>query len=440
MALSKPNSSVSWWFVANQIAVVLLLLSGYTGYYFCRTFFNVIKPELVADYELTISLEQLGLIASVGTLFYAIGKVISGIIGDFFGGKLLFVVGMLVSTVSTIYFGLGTGFTIFFAAWVLNRFAQSGGWNGLVKIAANWFSYRQYGTVMATLSLSYLFGDAIARYSLGLLLNEGLGWRTVCFFSAAILAGLSILCWLLLRQSPPTKYQSWVYISPTNLHGNEGTQNRPPGIIELLSPYFRSPSFWMIILLSFGLTLLRETFNEWSTVFLAQTLRLSSGDSAIYSAIFPLSGGVSAIVMGLLSDTLGKGKRGPIIAGCSLILAFTLGVAWQYIDTSDPVTSLYLLGITGFFLIGPYSFLAGAVSIDLGGRTGSSSAAGLIDAIGYLGGVFAGYGIAKWVSTSGWQFTFYFLAFVALGCCICALVYWYLQEFKPYRQISEHER
>jgi hypothetical protein len=40
---------------------------------------------------------------------------------------------------------------------------DSAGWGGLVKVASHWFSSRRYGTVMAVLSLSFLFGDAIGR-------------------------------------------------------------------------------------------------------------------------------------------------------------------------------------------------------------------------------------------------------------------------------------
>ena len=45
-----------------------------------------------------------------------------------------------------------------------------------------------------------------------------------------------------------------------------------------------------------------------------------------------------------------------------------------------------------FLLIGPYSYLAGAISLDFGGKRGGATACGIIDGVGYLGGVLAGEG------------------------------------------------
>ena len=74
---------------------------------------------------------------------------------------------------------LGGGFPIFTLAWLGNRLVQSLGWAGLVKVTSRWFSYTTYGSVMAVLSLSYLFGDAISRAIMSLLLAHGFGWRGV---------------------------------------------------------------------------------------------------------------------------------------------------------------------------------------------------------------------------------------------------------------------
>ena len=49
-----------------------------------------------------------------------------------------------------------------------------------------------------------------------------------------------------------------------------------------------------------------------------------------------------------------------------------------------------------FLLIGPYSYLAGAISLDFGGKRGGATACGIIDGVGYLfGGVLAGNVVAR---------------------------------------------
>ncbi len=61
---------------------------------------------------------------------------------------------MVGAILFTLLFMIGGGFPIFTLAWIGNRFVQSLGWAGLVKITSRWFSYSTYGSVMAILSLS----------------------------------------------------------------------------------------------------------------------------------------------------------------------------------------------------------------------------------------------------------------------------------------------
>jgi len=146
-------------------ATLALLAFGYSGYYFCRSNLSVVLPDLIQDlarHGISASDAQvrLGFMASAGTMAYALGKFISGSLADLFGGRRNFLAGMAGSILFTILFVLSGGFPLFTLAWVGNRFFQSLGWVGLVKVASRWFSYSTYGTVMAVLSLSYLFGDA----------------------------------------------------------------------------------------------------------------------------------------------------------------------------------------------------------------------------------------------------------------------------------------
>src|SRR5262249_56931039 len=99
---------------------------------------------------------------------------------------------------------------------------QSLGWAGAVKIASRWFPYQRYGTVMAIISLSFLFGDAAARQFMGLLISAGLGWRAVFCWAGAVLAAILIACWL-LRESPDELGEPGPPAPPHNLFAKPGT-------------------------------------------------------------------------------------------------------------------------------------------------------------------------------------------------------------------------
>ena len=52
----------------------------------------------------------------------------------------------------------------------------------------------------------------------------------------------------------------------------------------------------------------------------------------------------------------------------------------------------------------------GVIALDLGGKRGGSTAAGLIDAAGYLGAIVSVYGVARLAEVHGWSAGFRVLA------------------------------
>ncbi len=64
----------------------------------------------------------------------------------------------------------------------------------------------------------------------------------------------------------------------------------------------------------------------------------------------------------------------------------------------------------------------------LGGKQGSSTAAGLLDSVGYFGAILSGYGIGAIAQHLGWNAVFISLAVVALITLVAAVFYWRYQE------------
>ncbi|HVZ84661.1 MAG TPA: MFS transporter [Terracidiphilus sp.] len=415
-------------FTAWHATTIALLALGYSGYYFCRSNLSVVLPDLIQDlarHGVTASEAQvrLGFIASLGTMAYALGKFVSGSLADLFGGRRNFLGGMAGSILFTVLFALGGGFPLFTLAWMGNRLFQSTGWVGLVKVTSRWFSYSTYGTVMAVLSLSYLFGDAACRWVMGWLLAMGIGWRGVFFAGAGSLAVLLLANLMLLRESPEERGLPAPEANPLNVYAEDGhTGGERVGLAAILKPLLGSFPFWMVCLLSLGTTLLRETFNFWTPTYFVQYVGLTPSVAAERSALFPLFGGLSVLAAGVLSDKLGLNGRNLVLVGgmalstvCLLMLAHTPGHASQW-------TPVILVTLVGFLLLGPYSYLAGAMSLDFGGKRGSATAAGIIDGVGYLAGWLSGDTVARVTVAFGWKNAFLALAGAALLTALVALV------------------
>jgi sugar phosphate permease len=76
--------------------------------------------------------------------------------------------------------------------------------------------------------------------------------------------------------------------------------------------------------------------------------------------------------------------------------------------------------VVAFCLLGPYSYLGGAFALDFGGKQASAASSGIIDGIGYLGGVLAGDSVARLSVALGWEGVFVMLAGVSAVAAACA--------------------
>ena len=427
----RPNRPTSR-FRAWQVGTIILMVFGYSGYYLCRSNLSVAMPLIIAHLgskgiAVDLARIRLGTIASLGVLAYALGKFPSGAVADFLGGRRNFLAGMIGSVLFTIFFALGGGIPVFTMAWIGNRLVQSLGWAGIVKVTSKWCSFSSYGTAMGVISLSFLFGDAASRQFMAMLIGEGLGWRAIFLVTAAVLFLLFLLNAAWLKESPTRLGLAEPSSNPVSLFGSEGEKPRPANVVSLVRPFLHSKTFWLVCLMSLGMTLVRETFNLWTPTYFSDVVGLSKAAAAQNSALFPLVGGLSVLLSGFLSDRLGRGGRagtilvGLVLTGCAL---FALG----YMDFRGS-TALPVLLVTsvGFFMIGPYAFLAGAISLDFGGKCGSGTASGLIDGVGYLGGVLAGDTIARVSVAYGWRGAFAMLGYGTLATGVVAAAYLFSQ-------------
>src|SRR6202050_2187044 len=223
----------------RQLKVIVLLFSGYAACYFCRADLSVATP-LLAD-ELgrhgmshAQAIVRIGTITSLGVFAYALGKLFLTGLGDFWGGRINFVIGVGGATLFTLLFALGGALPLFTFAWVGNRLTQSIGWAGLIKVSSKWFDYSSYGTIIGILSISYLGGGASGRQSMGWLLAQGYGWRAL-FIYAGVVAGVLFLANLLfLRESRTEAGYAEAKPNPLNLFAEK--ESRPRSIGELLRP------------------------------------------------------------------------------------------------------------------------------------------------------------------------------------------------------------
>jgi OPA family glycerol-3-phosphate transporter-like MFS transporter len=407
----------------GQARTIVLLFAGYAACYYCRADLSVATPLLAEELARhgighRDAIVHIGSITSLGVLAYALGKLFLTGLGDYWGGRRNFLIGVGGATAFTLLFATGGALPLFTLAWIGNRLTQSIGWAGLIKVSSKWFDFSSYGTIIGILSISYLVGDALARQQMGMLIAHGFGWRALFVF-AGVVAGVALVAnLLLLRESRVDDGHAEARPNPLNLFA--ATESAPAGIRALLEPLLRSRAFLLVCLLSFACTIIRETFNTWNPDYL-HDLGFSMSRSATLSAIFPAVGAVSVLIAGWVSDKLGLSGRSLLLfAGLGTTAAALTVLALVHPGATNTALPVLAIGVVAFGLLGPYSYLGGAFALDFGGKQASAASSGIIDGIGYLGGVLAGDSVARLARALGWERVFLALALVSAMAAICA--------------------
>ena len=122
----------------RQILTVSLLFLGYCAYYFCRVDLSVGMPLLVDELgrqgvSHDAAITRLGAVSAAGVLAYALGKMFLGGLGDFWGGRRSFLVGLGGAVAFTLLFAAGGGLP------VLMRGVFKNAWNPRGPFSRNRF-------------------------------------------------------------------------------------------------------------------------------------------------------------------------------------------------------------------------------------------------------------------------------------------------------------
>jgi sugar phosphate permease len=408
----------------RQAIVISLLFGGYASLYFCRADLSVATPLLAKELvsrglSYDDALVRIGGITSLGILAYALGKPFIGGLGDYWGGRINFLLGLAGATLCTLLFAFSGALPLFTLAWFLNRLLQSGAWAGLLKVSSRWFDYSSHGAIIGVLSLSYLIGDAVAREWMGRLIAHGHGWRSLFALAAAVSGTMLIANFIFLRESRVQAGHGDTVANPLNVFG---ISKAPPLTVrERLGPLLKSPAFLMVCVLSLVCTIVRETFNDWTPVYMRDFVHVSMSDAAGLSAIFPGVGAISVLVTGWLGDRLGPNGRPQILfVGLTATAVALFLLTMIHRGGTNAALPITLIGVVAFCLLGPYAYLGGAMALDFGGKAAGAVASGIIDGVGYLGAVSAGVGGAKLAVTFGWRGVFATLAVIGTAGAIGA--------------------
>jgi sugar phosphate permease len=355
--------------------------------------------------------EKIGFIFSWSTACYALGKFCFGPVIDRFGGRIC----LLVCLAGVAIFGalgaFSTSIPMLAFFYSANRLVGALGWGSVVKQTPTWFPPRHWSLAMGLASLSYVFGGVCALVFAGQVAKLSHdNWRMVLGVPSIVLAAVLVGCWFLLPDDRPRN------------SGEAKGAKHSAFKFSHLNRLLRRPQLWVVCVMAFSLYVLRETFNNWTVDFFKTQggAGMSNQIAALLSTPFDAAGAVGIVALGWIFDRLSKTGRRLLLfslLGILAVLVYYLPIFYRWGLWSVEIA----VGMIGFLSYGPYSLLAGALAVEIGGKEFVGTVAGLVDSVGYVATILAGAYFGKLLDYGGYPLGFHVLAAVTVVSAVLCL-------------------
>jgi MFS transporter, OPA family, glycerol-3-phosphate transporter len=333
---------------------------------------------------------------------------------DKFGGRNSFLVSMLLVA----FFGALGAFAptlgILTVLYSANRLTGSASWGAMVKQVPEWYGPTKLAFALGVLSLSFVFGGAIAVSIAGVIARQSHdNWHSIMGLPSVLLVLIAVLCWGILPRGSQAKDVTL-----------QATHDRLLAKSKLRELFF-DPQFHIICALSFTLTFLRETFNFWTVDFVKTEVghQITSGSAAFMSTPFDVLGGAGILWLGWIYTRIGYGTRMRLLFGNLFLLAVLLYFLPDFFHWGSGLIMI-AIGAIGFLVYGPYSLLAGVLSVEVRGKESAATVSGWVDGVGYFAGVLSGSFFGHLLERGGYRLGFEFMAVLCLiSAVLCLFLY-----------------
>jgi OPA family sugar phosphate sensor protein UhpC-like MFS transporter len=406
------NSEYKYW----RIRILYSMFIGYAFYYFTRKSFTFAMPGLISD--LGFDKAQLGILGSILSISYSISKFASGMIADRTNPRYMMALGLILTGVFNICFGLSSSLLFLALFWGLNGWFQGFGWPPCARFLTQWYSHSERGSWWSTCSLSHNVGGFLIPWVAGIAL-EYYGWRFAMF-----IPGISCICvgfFLInrLRDTPES-----LGLPPIEKYRNDYADQieaaEPEKKIDnkkvLVEYVLKNPFIWLLGIAYFFIYIVRIGVNDWTALFLVESKGYTSIGANGCVSLFEVGGFFGMLVAGWSSDRLFRAKRGPVNVIFAVGSIISIILFWMIPEGYILMDSI-LMFVIGFAIFGP-QMMIGLAATELAHKRAAASSNGFVGLFAYAGAAFAGYPLGS--ITEGWGWEGFFWAM--LGCCIVAVI------------------
>jgi MFS transporter, OPA family, sugar phosphate sensor protein UhpC len=406
----KVQADYKYW----RIRILYSMFIGYAFYYFTRKSFTFAMPGMVT--ELGFDKSQVGILGSILSITYGISKFTSGVVGDRVNPRYMMALGLVLTGICNICFGLSSSMFLFAVFWGLNGWFQAFGWPPCARFLTHWYSHSERGSWWATWNVSHNVGGFLIFWIAGAALQY-FGWRYAMFIPGILCILGAFFLVNRLRDTPQSlglppieKYRN-DYVTTAELEAEE----KPLTTRQLLVDYvLKNPYMWVLAVAYFFVYAVRTGINDWTVFYLVEAKNYSGIGATGCASLFEVGGFFGSLVAGWSSDRLFNARRGPInvlftlMALTAISIFFLVPAGYYWVDSA----AMFMIG---FAIFGP-QMMIGLVAAELSHKQAAATSTGFVGFFAYIGAASAGYPLGLITQVWGWQG--FYLAL--LGCCVLA--------------------
>ena len=343
------------------------------------TIFSVIGVKIKQD--LGLSDTQFGILVATPVLTGSISRIFLGMWTERYGGRLVFTILMLATSVAVFLLSSVTTYGLFLVA-ALGIGLAGGSFIVGIAYTSEWYDKTHQGTALGVFGAGNV-GAAVTNFGAPFLV-VALGWEMTAQVYAAILAGMAVVYWSVTENDPRIQRRQAEGIQPTPVK-------------KQLEP-LRNLQVWRFSLYYFFVFGAFVALASWLPNYYVNVYELSLEKAGMLAALYALPASVFRALGGWMADRVGARTVMYWTYGVSLLVLFVL---------SYPQTRYIIEGIDGpiEFAFGIPLALFVALTIALGFVMSLGKAAvykhipvyypdhvgsvgGLVGMIGGLGGFF----------------------------------------------------
>jgi MFS family permease len=310
----------------------------YFGQYAIRSAPGVMVPELTAAFGLT----TLGVSSLLGLYYYTYSSfaIVAGAALDRYGAKYVVPLGIVVTAVGTIMFGLGSA-----GGAQAGRLLQGAGaafaFTGAVYLASHGFSAAWLATAVGFTQCFGMLGGSAGQFAVGPMIHGIITWQQ--FWICAGVA-LLVVAGIVLVATPS---------------GHDTKRVGGGSLLSMFRPYkvvLTNPQSYLCGLAA-GLLFLPTTIGDmiWGVPFLRDTLGISYAEAVNRATMVPLGWVIGCPLLGYVADRIGR-RKPVLIGGALLMLIATAAVVWLP-GVAPPYLLGLLLGVGSGAAMIPYAII-----------------------------------------------------------------------------------